>query len=208
MKNNNFDNNNSNGTPNGGAPAGSTPEGAKKRTDLPMINDRIRGARLQVITDSGENIGVVGRIQALTMAKEAGLDLVLLSENGSEGVPVVKIMDFGKSQYEKKKKQTEAKKHQKVILIKEIKIRPKIGEHDYETKMNQAVAFLQKGMRVKFTLCFRGRENATKNERGPEIFARIDQTLSSNGLLDDLVREKDSRADTLWSRIYYLKNIK
>ena len=72
------------------------------------------------------------------MAEEAGLDLVIIAETGKDGVPVVKIMDFGKALYEKKKKQTEAKKHQKVIQVKEVKMSPKIGEHDYQTKIKQA----------------------------------------------------------------------
>ena len=82
--------------------------------------------------------------------------MVLIAEEGREGVPVAKVMDFGKALYEKKKKQHEAKKHQKVIQIKEIKIAPKIGEHDFQTKMRQAMEFLKEGKRVKITCSSRG----------------------------------------------------
>ena len=107
-----------------------------------LINESIVAPRVQLILSDGENIGVVPRAQALQAAQLADLDLVMIAEAGNEGVPVVKVMDLGKSLYEKKKKQNEAKKHQKVIQVKEIKIRPKIGPHDFQTKMNQSVDFL------------------------------------------------------------------
>jgi len=176
-----------------------------RREPAPLINDRIRAPRVQLITSDGENIGIIDRDRALVMAREAELDLVLLAEQGSEGVPVTKIMDYGKMIYEKKKKQNEAKKHQKVIQVKEVKFRPKIGEHDYQTKMNQAVQFLKEGKRVKVTLAFRGRENITKDERGAELFKRIDETFTLHGLHDSLVTEQDSRLGQFWSRVYYLK---
>ena len=111
----------------------------------------------------GVILGLLSRGEALKLAQEASLDLVMIAEEGREGVPVAKIMDFGKSLYEKKKKQHEAKKHQKVIQIKEVKMAPKIGEHDFQTKMRQAIDFLKDGKRVKITLFFKGRENATKH---------------------------------------------
>ena len=121
-----------------------------------------------------------------------------------EGVPVVKIMDFGKALYAKKKKQAEAKKSQKVIQVKEIKIRPKIGEHDYQTKMNQAIQFLKDGKRLKVTLMFKGREIVLQQERGKELFDKVDKSFQDAGLAH-VVQEKDSRMGQLWSRIYYLK---
>ena len=139
------------------------------------------------------------------MAEDAGLDLVMLSESGKDGVPVVKIMDFGKALYEKKKKQTEAKKHQKVIQVKEIKIRPKIGEHDYQTKIKQAIQFLKEGKRLKITLFFKGRENVAKDERGYELFDKINKSFDEHGLAKNLVQEKDTKLGQYWSRIYYLK---
>src|SRR5690606_6038840 len=91
----------------------------------PLINQQIRAENVQLITQDGENIGTISRAQALRMAEEAGLDLVLISQSGKDDTPVVKIMDFGKVLYEKKKKTIEAKKHQKVIQIKEVKMSPK-----------------------------------------------------------------------------------
>lgn len=179
----------------------------KPQQEQHMINDRIRAPKLQVITDSGENLGVIDRFKALTLAREALLDLVLLSESGSEGVPVAKIMDFGKLLYEKKKKKNEAKKHQKVIQIKEIKFRPKIGDHDLQTKINQAIQFLEEGKRVKCTIAFRGRENITKDERGEEFFQKIDQMLASRGFSDNLITEQDAKIGQIWSRIYYIKGL-
>ena len=173
---------------------------------LPLINENIRSSQVQLITHEGNNIGVVSRSQALQMAQEVNLDLVVISQRSSGDTPVVKIMDFGKSLYEKKKKQAEAKKHQKVIQVKEIKIRPKISENDYQTKMKRAMQFLRAGKRLKVSLFFRGRENITKHERGPELFAKVDKTLEEHGLLKDLVQEKGSRVGQSWSKIYYLKS--
>lgn len=176
-----------------------------KKNMSPLVNEQIRASNVQLITHEGENIGVVPREQALRMADEVELDLVMIAKQGGEDVPVVKIMDFGKALYEKKKKQTEAKKHQKVIQIKEIKMRPKIGEHDYQTKMRQAIQFLKEGKRLKITLFFRGRENIAKEERGTELFKRINETFKDQNLLSTLVQERDSKMGQFWSRVYYLK---
>lgn len=170
-----------------------------------LINEKIRAERVQMIDEKGENIGVVSRSQALRMAQDAELDLVMLSESGKDNVPVVKIMDFGKVLYERKKKQAEAKKNQKVIQVKEIKLRPKIGEHDYLTKIKQAIQFLNEGKRVKFTLFFKGRENVLKDEHGNELFEKIDRSLQDAELDGDMVKEQDSKLGQYWSRIYYLK---
>jgi translation initiation factor IF-3 len=177
----------------------------EKEQSTVLINEKIRAPQVQLITHSGENIGVVSRTQALKMAQEENLDLVLISQQGKDGVPVAKIMDFGKSLYEKKKKHMEAKKHQKVIHVKEIKLSPKIGEHDYQTKIKQAIQFLKEGKRVKMTLFFRGRENATKEERGEQMFERITESLETAGFAHNLVQEKDGKIGQIWSRIYYLK---
>jgi len=176
-----------------------------EKKDVVPVNENIRAPKMQIIDENGVNRGVVSRAEALRLATEAELDLVLLSQTGSEGVPVVKIMDFGKALYEKKKKMAEAKKRQKVIQVKEIKLRPKIGIHDYETKMKRGIGFLKDGKHLKITLMFRGREMATKRERGQELFERVHQTFQEHGLLKDLVQEKDSKAGQFWSRIYYLK---
>lgn len=175
---------------------------------LPLMNERIRAERVQLITHEGHNVGVVSRFEALRMAQEVGLDLVLIADVGNDDVPVVKIMDLGKALYEKKKKQTEAKKHQKVIQVKEIKLSPKIGEHDYLTKIKQMIQFLEDGKRVKITLFFRGRENALRDEHGSSLFNRINITLEEHGLLKDVVQEQDAKLGRFWSKIYYLKTAK
>jgi translation initiation factor IF-3 len=170
-----------------------------------VANESIRAREVQLITEEGENLGIISRDEALERAQRVGLDLVMLSESGGKGVPVVKIMDYGKELYNRKKKQSEAKKTQKIIQIKEIKIRPKIGQHDYETKMKRGIEFLEEGKRVKFTLLFRGREMATKYERGLLLFSKIEETLAKDGLLDRLTQEKESKAGLTWSKIYYIK---
>jgi translation initiation factor IF-3 len=175
-----------------------------KNEGAPLINEKIRFDKLQVISQEGKNLGVLSRDEALRKARQAELDLVLLAESGNEGYPVVKIMDFGKALYAKKKQQAEAKKHQKMIQVKELKLRPKIGEHDYQTKINQAIEFLKEGKHLKITLMFRGRETASRDERGEEMFNKINASFEDVGLTK-LVQEKDSKAPQFWSRIYYLK---
>ena len=162
---------------------------------------------MQVITDSGENLGTLSRFDALAKAREDGLDLVLMADSGPEGLPIVKIMDFGKMLYGKKKKLADAKKKQKIIKIKEVKFRPKIDEHDYQTKMKQAITFLEDGNRVKFTLMFRGRELANKEERGSQMFNKVDATFAEKGI-ENLEREKDMKLGSFWSRVYYIKTNK
>ncbi|MGE0206725.1 MAG: translation initiation factor IF-3 [Candidatus Babeliales bacterium] len=174
----------------------------KKDKGLP-INEHIRVPKIQVITADGRNLGVISRDQALMHAREAGLDLVMLAEHGAEGVPVAKIVDYGKVLYEKKKKQAEAKKHQKVVQVKEIKIRPKIGEHDYLTKIKQGIQFLKDGKHLKITIMFRGREMVTSKERGQEMLDKIDKTLQECGV--NTMIEKESRLGMNWFRIYILK---
>ncbi len=179
-----------------------------KKEALPLINEKIRAEQVQLITHGGENVGVVPTPKALRMAQDVGFDLVVIADQGKEGFPIAKIMDFGKAIYEKKKQQTEAKKHQKVIQVKEVKLRPKIGEHDYQTKMKQVLQFLNEGKRVKITLFFKGREGATKHTRGAEFFAKIQKTFEEQDILKNLIQEEDTNAGQVWSRVYYLKNFK
>lgn len=170
------------------------------------INEKIRALELQLITHDGQNVGVVSREDALRFAKEVGLDLVLIADAGKDGVPIARVMDLGKILYEKKKKQNEAKKNQKVIQIKEIKMRPKIGLHDFQTKLKQMIEFLEEGKRVKVTLAFRGRENVTKDELGSELFNRVFDSLCDQGMTSSTIaQEKDESTGKFWSRIYYLK---
>ena len=182
-------------------------ENTANKTTGQLVNEAIRSPQVQLIQADGANIGVVSRAEALTQAKEAGLDLVMLSESGAHGVPVVKIMDHGKELYRSKKKHAEAKKNQKIILVKEVKIRPKIGEHDYQTKMNQGIGFLEEGKKLKITLLFKGREVSNKEERGNELFAKIDHTFEERGMLERLNEEKDLRIGSAWSKIFSLKKV-
>lgn len=179
-----------------------------KKDNLPDINDKIRALQIQVIAVDGENLGILSRKEALRVAAESELDLVLLSDSGPEGAPIAKIMDFGKVLYEKKKKQSEAKKKQKVIQVKEIKLRPKIGEHDFQTKIKQGIEFILEGKHLKVTLMFRGREAQSKEELGNALFSRVEKAFEANGILDKLLKDKDAKVANFWSRIYYLKNAK
>lgn len=174
----------------------------KNKSESQLINEEIRGYKMRVISESGENLGVLSRDEALDLARKSELDLVLLSDK--DEIPLVKVMDFGKSQYVKKKKLAEGKKKQKVIKIKEVKMRPKIGAHDYLTKINQGIGFLNEGHKLKVTLVFSGREIDSMRTLGTDFFEQVDQSFSQSGL-SDLVCEKDSAAGRFWSRIYYLK---
>ena len=121
---------------------------------------------IRVIDDDGQQLGIMPPPQALTLARSKGLDLVEISPTAVP--PVCRIMDFGKYQYEQQKRARAAKKHQKVIEVKEIKFRPKVDEHDYQFKKKHIERFLGEGDKVKATIFFRGRENAH-----PEIGRRI-----------------------------------
>lgn len=171
------------------------------------INENIRFAKMQVITADGINAGILTKREALALAQDSDLDLVLIAEQGGQGYPVAKIMDFGKVLYEKKKKAAESKKHQKKIQVKEIKLRPKIGAHDLATKMKRAVEFLNQGKYVKVTLAFRGRERDTKFERGTEMFQQVESIFAEQGLTN-LAYEKESKMGPIWSRIYFVKTKK
>ncbi len=126
--------------------------------DGPPANEDITSADVQLIDAEGENHGTVPTSQAMEMAREAGLDLVAISPNANP--PVCKILDLGKFKYAAQKKAAEARKKQKVIEVKEIKLRPNIDKHDYEVKMRSVVKFLEEGDKVKVTMRFRGREMA------------------------------------------------
>jgi translation initiation factor IF-3 len=127
--------------------------------DGPRANRDIRGVReVQLIDDTGNNRGIVAFFDALEIAEEAGLDLVEIVPNATP--PVCKILDYGKFRFHEQKKAAEARKKQKVVEIKEIKLRPGIDNHDYETKMKAVRRFFEEGDKVKITLRFRGREMA------------------------------------------------
>ena len=130
-----------------------------------MINEQIRDREVRVIGESGEQLGIMSSKEAYNLAKEAGLDLVKIAPTAKP--PVCKIVDYGKFRYEQARKEKEAKKKQKIVEVKEIRLSPNIDTNDLNTKVNNARKFLEKGNKVKITLRFRGREmahvNATKH---------------------------------------------
>ena len=123
-----------------------------------MINEQIRDKEIRVISEDGEQLGVMSAKEAMKLAKEAGLDLVKIAPAAKP--PVCKIIDFGKYRYELARKEKEAKKKQKVIDVKEVRLSPNIEANDLNTQVNAARKFIQKGDKVKVTLRFRGREMA------------------------------------------------
>jgi translation initiation factor IF-3 len=134
------------------------------------VNEEIRVPQVRLIDQDGEMVGVMTAREALQRAFQVGLDLLEISPNAEP--PVVKILDFGKFKYEQQKKKNEAKKKQKVIEIKEIKVRPNIDENDYQVKLRAMKAFIEEGDKVKVTLRFRGREMAHQ-DIGVRVLERI-----------------------------------
>lgn len=171
--------------------------------DKHFVNEAIKARQLRVIDATGTNLGIISREDALQHAEDAGLDLVQIGQH--EDLVIAKIMDFGKFLYEKKKQENIAKKNQKVIQIKEIKLRPVIDQQDYAVKLKKAVDFLKEGKRVKCTLQFRrGRELSMMDVNGRAMFDRIQGDLEALNL-GALVEEKEQRGKILWSKIYYIK---
>ena len=138
--------------------------------DGPRINEDIRVPQVQLIGEDGGNLGPTPIAQAIATAQAAGLDLVEISPNADP--PVAKIMDFGRFKYQSQKKAAEARKKQKVVEIKEIKMRPNIDTHDYDVKMRAIRRFFEEGDKVKVTLRFRGREMAHQ-ELGAKLLDRV-----------------------------------
>ncbi|MFL4990456.1 MAG: translation initiation factor IF-3 [Microvirga sp.] len=139
--------------------------------DGPRANRDIRGVReVQLIDDTGQNRGVMAFFDALKVAEEAGLDLVEISPNATP--PVCKILDYGKFRFLEQKKAAEARKKQKTVEVKEIKLRPGIDDHDYEVKMKAMKSFFEEGNKVKITLRFRGREMAHQS-LGLKVLDRV-----------------------------------
>ncbi len=147
----------------------------KPRREVPQQdgtrrNEQIRAREVRVIGAEGEQIGILSKQEAIDLAKEHGLDLVEVAATADP--PVCRIMDFGKFKYDQQQKKKEQKKNQTVVQIKEIKIRPKTDDHDYETKLRHIRRFLEDGDRCKVTVFFRGREIVHKS-RGQAILDRI-----------------------------------
>ena len=127
-----------------------------------MINEQIRGKEVRLIGADGEQLGIVSSKEAQRLADEAGLDLVKIAPTAKP--PVCKIIDYGKYRYEQARKEKEAKKKQKTVELKEIRLSPNIDTNDLNTKINSAKKFIEKGNKVKVTLRFRGREMAHMNQ--------------------------------------------
>ena len=143
--------------------------------DGPRVNDQIDTAQIRLIDQDGGMVGVVTLHKALQLAYDAGLDLVEISPGADP--PVCKLLDIGKYKYEQQKKQNEARKKQKVIEIKEIKMRPGIDDHDYDVKKRAMIRFLEEGDKVKITLRFRGRE-MVHSELGARVLERVRTDLA------------------------------
>jgi translation initiation factor IF-3 len=142
--------------------------------DGPRVNSDIDSPQVRLIDATGENVGVVPTREAMERAVEVGLDLVEISPHADP--PVCKVLDFGKLKYEQQKKRNEARKKQKTIDVKEIKMRPNIDVHDYDVKMRAIHRFLEEGDKVKVTLRFRGREMAHQ-DRGMDVLNRVREDL-------------------------------
>jgi translation initiation factor IF-3 len=145
------------------------------------VNNRIRAPEVRVIDPNGEQLGIFPIREALTTAREMGLDLVEVSPKSKP--PVCRIMDYGKYKYEQKKRLQEAKKKQSVVHMKEVKLRPKIDEHDFQFKLRHIERFLSEGNKAKITVIFRGRELAHK-ELGREKLERVAEAVKELGAID------------------------
>ena len=153
--------------------------------DGPRVNEEIRIPQVRLIDQNGEMQGVLSAREAMQRAFAVGLDLVEISPNADP--PVCKILDFGKFKYEQQKKRNEAKKKQKVIEIKEIKVRPNIDENDYQVKMRAMKSFIEEGDKVKVTLRFRGREMAHQ-ELGVKVLERIRTDMDADSKVEQMPR--------------------
>jgi len=145
------------------------------------VNERIRVREIRVLDEEGEQLGVMTPQAALEIARSKGLDLVEIAPQAQP--PVCRIINYGKWQYEQKKKQKEAKAKQTYIIVKEIKFRPGTDEHDYNFKKNHAARMLEEGDKVKATVHFRGRE-ITHKELGQSLLARLEKDLGPYGIVE------------------------
>lgn len=162
-------------------------QNSKPRSDEPRINQQIRSEQIRLIDENGNMVGVVSVREGIRMAEQAGLDLVEISPNAVP--PVCKVLDYGKYKYEAQKKAQEARKKQKVIVVKEIQLRPNIDKHDLEVKMRAMHKFLAEGDKVKITMRFRGRE-MTHQEIGVKILDGVKAQLG-----EDIKIEQEPRLE-------------
>jgi translation initiation factor IF-3 len=150
-------------------------------------NDRIRAREIRVIDDEGGQIGILTPYEALKLAREKNLDLVEISPTAQP--PVCRIMDYGKYLYQQEKKEREAKKHQTKIVVKEVKFRINVDDHDYETKKNHVLRFLNEGDKVKATIFFRGRE-MTRTMLGRQILERLLKDVQDQSIVEFRPRQE------------------
>ena len=153
----------------------------RTRPKGPRANNRINSPEVQVIDSTGENLGIINTNKAISMAKEEGLDLIEIAPNAKP--PVCKIIDMGKYKYDAQKKANKAKKKQKKIELKEIKLRPVTETHDYNFKLKNAQKFLSKGDKVKFTIRFKGRELQHSN-LGHDLMNKIQEDIKLVGKVE------------------------
>ena len=151
------------------------------------INNRIRVREVRVVGEAGEQLGVLATPDALKRAEEAGLDLVEVAPTAVP--PVCRIMDYSKYKYEQEKREKEARKKQKVVHLKEIRLSPKIGEHDYQFKLRNLEDFLKRGDKVKVTMMFKGREMAHV-DLGRKILDRLSSDISQIGEIEEPPRQE------------------
>ena len=153
----------------------------RTKPKLPKANERIRAKQVQVISSDGQNLGTLSTQEAINIAKQKGLDLIEISPNANP--PVCKIIDIGKYKYDLQKKANKAKKKQKIVNLKEIKLRPGTEIHDYNFKIKNAQKFLSKGDKVKFTVQFKGRE-MQHSHLGHELMKRIIDDTNTLGKVE------------------------
>ena len=145
------------------------------------MNEDMTAKELRCTSDSGENYGIIPTAQALALADEAGLDLVLIAADANP--PVAKIMDYSKFKYQQEKKKKEAKKNQKIVVVKEIKLSVKIADNDINYKVKHAIEFLEEGNHVKFRVFLKGREMANP-EAGIEVLRRVWAMIENIAIMD------------------------
>jgi len=152
-----------------------------RRDNGPQMNGQIHAPEVRLIGESGEQLGIVSSAEALRMAEEADLDLVMIAPQATP--PVCKIIDFGKFKFEQSKKEKENRKHQKVQIIKEIRLSSGIGEHDIAAKAKNAIKFLADGEKVKISIRFRGRE-ITHSELGKKVLLAFVERVKEYGEME------------------------
>ena len=160
-----------------------TREEMPSSSDGPRINEMINSRSVRCIDPDGEQLGILSIDEAMNKAEELGLDLVELQPNADP--PVCKILDYGKHKYQAQKRANEARKKQKIIEVKEIKLRPNIDQHDYQVKMKAVQKFIDGGDKVKITLRFRGREMAHV-ELGTDLLSRVQEDIDDFAKIESM----------------------